>query len=215
MPIKFLPAFFLVAIALVGVGLMYHANGMPEYTDAHRASIVRQWNTSSDPHHDLGELSQKWHAEMNSLRTSKWTFHDLGRGLLVLSITVAGLIFLVRRVRGESWRTLTTPKRPLTFIVAGNVILLTIYLDFYHQLFEDLGRGMLPHWADSIAIPLGGAQSMFPTLALALSVIGYLVIRWRPLPVPLWAWDAKAPVRMWVLTPCWPLFQFCCLSQIS
>jgi hypothetical protein len=84
--------------------------------------------------------------------------------------------------------------------LSGNFVLLAIWVSFLQWLFESLTRDMFPWWADSIAIPITYSLVQLAFLVPVLSVCGYLIIRKRRLPVPLWAWENNSPIRMLVVT---------------
>jgi hypothetical protein len=85
-----------IILAILGAILLATGSLMPAYTDPIAAERIRSGsecergvpNTKENRQCD----SELWRRSMDSLRTSKWSLVDLGRGLLMSAFSIFALI---------------------------------------------------------------------------------------------------------------------------
>jgi hypothetical protein len=170
-----------LALLVVAVGFLLVAIGasMPAYTDPVAADRIRSGLECRRgvPNPDVDRLcsNEIWHRSMNELRTIKWGLVDQGGAMLASGLTMCVFLCWSRR---KSWRKWSTPRWNFSVLALAAVAWL-IQIPAYDLFFiTELTRDHLPHWADSISIPMLAShtnlfQWFLPYMAIwSLFVIG-------------------------------------------
>jgi hypothetical protein len=133
-----------LALFLAGLAMLVYATTLPAYTDEKAFQ------------HRHGEMkagdSAAFYALRDEMITPKYKLQDYGVSALLLS----GALALRRRI----WR-MTTPRPTLPFIAAALLAPTLATAAFVFDLFQGQARGEIPHWADSLGIPLMGLPVLF------------------------------------------------------
>ena len=169
-----------------GIGLTAGAL-KPAYTDSAAAIRILAGAECEigvpNPNPDGQCESAVWHKSMNSLRTYKWFFVDLGAGLLVTALSYVAFAIWIG---GKTGRELTTPKNVSSILGLVALVWFAQLPAFAIFFIADVTqRDCCPWWADSVGIPLMGTAFGVITFS-----VPYLMI-WAPLVI-----GAKLPVRI-------------------
>ena len=159
-------------LAVLGAGLVAMAATTPWHTDADayfeglksiRASLYddRAGPGGMDA---FDRASRDFHALQDRYATLKWLYADLGYAAVAWSL----LLYVAATV---GWR----PTRRATVVLPVSLAAVALLvIGLIAAAFQSLGRGQIPDWADTLAIPLVGAIGagivLLPlVLALALA----------------------------------------------
>ena len=184
-----------IILAILGAILLATGSLMSAYTDPIAAQRIRSGseceravpNTEENQHCD----SELWQHSMDSLRTSKWSLVDLGVGLLMSAFSIFAWI----KCNGQnSWRESVTPRRSFSIVALVSFtwwMQIPGYLDFF---IKEHSRGYYPWWADSIAIPMFGIESVVQRLFLPYLVVWLIFVAGGQLPVRVFSTIPGRPV---------------------
>ena len=192
-----------VVLAVLGVGLLAIGFFTPRYSDeaaAERAldDLDRQWGQHLETSADLESqgYTDRFFDILEQYETSRWTLIDLGYLALAWSL-VAGVAFAFR------WRPWRRQSRLIPAMGLTTAALLLFWLGLVADPIYASARERLPHWADTIGIPIIsstiGMLFVSPIVACALwlpflrgtesgslvETAGYWPPRWRLLPMLL------------------------------
>ena len=186
-----------LALLIVAVGFLLVAIGvsMPAYTDPVAAERIKSGLECMRgvPNPDAGRLcsNEIWHRSMNELRTIKWSLVDQGGAMLASGLTMC--VFL-RWSRGKSWRQWSTPRWNFSLLAMAALAWL-MQIPVYDLYFiTELTRDYLPHWSDSISIPMLAAQAKLLQWFLPYMAIWLLFVV-----------GARSPARVFSSVPGRPL----------
>ena len=153
--IPHLPAgLFLLALVLFAI-----AAATPAHTDAeaYEAAIAGL------PNRDDYEASSKaFFAAQSRYATLKWRYADMGYALIAWS-AVTACLSPIARFRGWSG-LLVTSKAWARLAVLCVFGVTALVVGVIASVFHDSARHQLPHWADSLGIPIFGAFTLAPWL---------------------------------------------------
>lgn len=155
----------------LGIVILSYAYSLPPYTDealynARYMALIQ------------GQTAEFWKLR-NEMLTSKYQLQDYGGTLIVLAV----MLFFVARKGFKQLRSPSTPTKLLG--VALLAPLLTAGGSAF-DLLQAFDRGELPHWADSMGIPLIDMPFLF--IVLLIWACGHLLFlrgSYRPAPLSL------------------------------
>lgn len=177
-------------LVLIGSCVASSGARFPAYTDANWGSEFLGAHASIENHN---ELSDRWFAAKAAVETPRHSRLDLGLGLVALGASVAILLALgrVRYVRDIA--TIQNPSTRRGFYAAASVTWLSFVPAEWWWLSHTQSRGDYPPWADTIAIPAGGAL-LLGMIGLPVVLTGVAIaLRRATLPVPLWSGPVVGP----------------------
>jgi len=174
----------LIGLVIAGIGFVFAAAETPWHSDsdayfAELAAIERAYyGPPPDPdtpfvrregeiNHE--EASRRFHANQERFRTKKWLYADLGYS----AVTWAALIGAWLLARASHPLERTPRLRALVMVVALG---LSAGVALFASVMHAMGRQQLPHWADSVGIPLMGIVP----ITLAALVFGIVIA------LPVW-----------------------------
>jgi hypothetical protein len=171
----------LLALLTIAAGLLLVAVGasMPAYTDSAAAERIKSGLEcipgvpNADPDRQCSD--EIWQRSMSELRTIKWILVDQGGALLTSGLTMCVFAFWSR---GKSWRQWSTPRWKLAILALAALAWLVQFPVYSVYFITQLTLDDLPHWADSISIPMSALQAnllqwFLPYMAIwSLFVIG-------------------------------------------
>lgn len=171
-------------LVLIGALVAWSGASLPAYTDP-------EWNSGFDgaevSMENRGELSDRWFAAKAAVETSRHGRLDLGLGLVALGASVSVLLAFGRVRHVGDLATMQRPGTRRGFYTAASVTWLSFVPAEWWWLSHTQSRGDYPPWADTIAIPAGGALFL-GMLGLPVVLAGVAVaLRGATLPVPLWS----------------------------
>ena len=169
-----------------GVALFFYGLTIPVYGDMAAARELKL-NACRN-----GKTIPLWHEQMAALETLRHPFMQAGVSLGLATLTILALASLFASDDGSK---MLTPKSRGTFIGLGLLTIAISYFSQLHSLSLDLDRGVFPHCADSIGIPMIGFTITYGMLTLICLAAGALLVgRFKRLPRPLFNWDRQRPV---------------------
>jgi hypothetical protein len=179
-----------LALLAVAAGLLLVAVGasMPAYTDSAAAERIKSGLEcipgvpNPDPNRQCPD--EIWQRSMSELRTIKWILVDQGGALLVSGLTMCVFAFWSR---GKSWRQWSTPRWKLAILVLAALAWLVQFPVYFVYFIGRLTRDDLPHWADSISIPMGALQANLLQWFLPYMAIWSLFVIGARLPVRIFS----------------------------
>lgn len=160
----------------------------PAYTDPVAAERIRSAQECepgvANTREDRQCPNELWHRSMDKLRTGKWSFIDAGGGLLLSGLAIGVFVGWNREKPWQEWQT---PKWRLSILgLAGFAWL--VQIPAYALLFlTELSRGYLPHWADSIAIPITQVDNILKILFFPYVAVWTLFVVGARLPVAVFS----------------------------
>lgn len=192
-----------VLLAVLGAGLLVIGFSTPRYSDeaaAERAldDLGRQWgqHLETSAHLESQGYTDRFFDILQRYETPRWTLIDLGYLALTWSL-VAGVVLAFR------WRPWRRQSRLMPAMGLTAAALLLFWLGLVADPIYVSAREQLPHWADTIGIPIisstVGMLFVSPVVAFALllpllrrtepgslvEAVGYWPPRWRLLPMLL------------------------------
>lgn len=178
--------YFFLLVFLLGTILIVAGLFMPAYTDPMAVDRIRSGQEceygvpNKNEYHQCD--SDVWHRSMNSLRTYKWRFVDLGNGLLVSAVT---LFAFAKWQARKSGRAMLTPRRAVSIVTLATVAWLMIIPASTLLYFVELARDCCPWWADSASIPIFITGEVVLTLLLPYVALWLIFVLGGRLPVPI------------------------------
>ncbi len=141
--------------------------------------------TGSDPERSAHarQVKEDWGEEIESTLARYWGHIDLGLAPLISLLLVAAFYALRGRLLGEPGnRFPASGLYGLLAAIAAGAVLVSI--GYVWVAVNSVGvRGLVPHWADSLVIPMMQARSMAPINIGILLALGFLLSLWgRPAP---------------------------------
>lgn len=137
-----------------------------------------------------------------ALFTNHYRFEDIGIGLMLVAASIAALMRILSasdRSTGESW--LRTPQRRGDFLGLGVTVLAFGWLTAIYSFEADARRMQFPWCADTILIPIVETSEAFVIIAPPLVLLGWITtLCFGSLPTALGQWDARRPVRSWMVS---------------
>jgi hypothetical protein len=168
----------------------------PAYVDPDHAATLA-WKACDDN----GRVIEAWYALMESQRTAKYLYMDVGAGLLLFAATALLLSRYLDISNLQAIRHALSPRRRWHFLLIGIGALAWAWQAVIYSLILGREREYFPWCADSIGIPILGLNLSFIVLFLVSVTGGLLVMRWfGPLPAPLGAWDETRPGASWTIS---------------
>lgn len=209
----------LVPLLLVGGGVLVAASvAMPAYSDgtayetAYQALIERLY-ASDQP--DFRTASDEFFALQNQYGTRKWLMQDIGASAMAWGLMLFISLGLRELHAPEQRRTWTT--RHFGFLVFATLAACALLtLGMIGAVLTDFQRQNLPPWADTMAIPLAGAATMFPFMLVLVSAFSLAPLATPRRPAALFAvkgrgWATSLIVSLIYLPP----LLMCALGMIS
>ena len=166
----------LAALPIIGIALIAWGATYPFYTDIDAAMELRR-NAC-----DANGVIKGWYESMARFDTPRHEFMQAGLALALIAVTIS----VLSSVFGKK-----APATKPAFFGLGYLGLFMAWLGYGISLYIDMRRGVFPHCADTIAIPLTAQTMVSAILALLCTLVGLtLLIGFGALPVRLDHWDA-------------------------
>jgi hypothetical protein len=184
-----------IIVSILGAILLATGLWMPAYTDSVAAERIRSGSECErgvrNENENLQCNNEQWHRSMDSLRTDKWQFVDLGSGLMASALSI--LAFAKWKGR-KSWSEMATPRRKLSFLILVSVCWLMQIPGYDVFYLMELTRGYHPWWADSIGIPIYETRRLVTNLFLPYLGIWLCFVVGARLPARAFSMVANRPV---------------------
>jgi hypothetical protein len=156
-----------LGLVLVGLSAVTPAHSDPAAFAAVMAEIDAVRSAGADGGTDFNALSRAFHAAQARYATLKWPLADLGYTALALAVLTA----LVGRI---GWAgTLRTQRHPWIVVGLLAAALAALTLGLLAAPVHAVRRGLVPDWADALAIPI---FETFFLMAVATPVLALLVL---------------------------------------
>ncbi|MXP09695.1 hypothetical protein [Pseudoblastomonas halimionae] len=177
---------FLAALPIIGVALIAWGATYPFYTDIDAAMELRR-NAC-----DANGVIEGWYEAMARFDTPRHEFMQAGLALALIAVTIS----VLSSVFGKK-----APANKPAFFGLGYLGLFMAWFGYGFSFYIDMRRGVFPHCADTIAIPLAAQTIGYAILALLCTLFGLtLLIGFGTLPVRLDRWDADRKLRSHIVT---------------
>lgn len=186
---------------IVGIALLVAAYRLPAHSDEARATEL---TIQYEKHflHSTPEVRASIERQIIPLRTSKWSFYNIG---LLLCLTTPLLLAAI--IRFKLWdirmlRSATTPQTKLRLLLLASVAWLSLLPATLLELGDEFSQDDLTPTIDT---GNGAFVFILPPFFLTSWIIfmlaGHFVVLGKArLPANLWSWDSDRPFRSQIWT---------------
>jgi hypothetical protein len=201
MSLRYTVLLFCLALAIGGGELLYQSSQTPEWVDSTKAEEVQSWplpSTLNGPDYDA--YNKRWAGAIDALRTEKWPLKDAGATLMMLGLSLAAGLFLLRIRTVDDVAQLKTPKRRRTIYVAFTLAWFGYWVSAAAAMVQGFNRFEFPTWADNMLVPMFWMGAFAVVGWILLSISAWFALRRSQLPAPMWVWRKDMPLHDWIYT---------------